>query len=538
MFFSPETAEVSPEFSAAEEFDLPNLEMGGLALEETTAADRPAKLSVAHRDFSPHRNEGRTPFDGPAFEGVVVDVLCLGLGREFAAVSGIVDDKVGIGSRLDDALAWVEVEDFGRIGAGHRNQLLEGEAATRDAIGVEEVDPIFDRGDSVRDLAEVVLPHRLLVFEVKGGMVSSHCIDQPTGQPVPENVLIRGMAKRGRHDVLGTLKVWLLGIGLIEEKVLNEGLDPDFDPPPSGGDGFVEGLLAAEVDDVGLGAGQGGEGHEVVHPLRLHLRRAAFVMGLRSGAPGRQQFLLHLGHQSFVLAVRRDDDPELFGQLEGLPEFGVTQAKGPFVGKEDFETPDTLLNDLAELIGRSGIEPGDSHVEGIITAGQPLGFRLPEGESLGWFHLVGWTDHLKNCGGSSNQSRLSACFVGIFRNGAHEGQVNVGMGVDEAGKDVLAGGIDDFGSVWGGDVLIDPSDGFVLTENIRGVAAVGVDDISVFNQEWHGKDDLGPRGADRSSPPLPWLGKVETFRPMITGWEKRSPKTGEDGFPGTMGELS
>ena len=87
------------------------------------------------------------------------------------------------------------------------------------------------------------------------------------------------------------------------------------DAARTGGDGFVEGFLAAEMDDVGVRAGEGGEGHQVMHALGFDAGRAAVMVCLGSGASAGEEFHLQLGDERFVFAVRGDDDAEFFGQF-------------------------------------------------------------------------------------------------------------------------------------------------------------------------------------------------------------------------------
>ena len=57
------------------------------------------------------------------------------------------------------------------------------------------------------------------------------------------------------------------------------------------------------------------------------------------------------------------------------------------------------------------------------------------------------------------------------------------MRVDEAGENVFAGGIDDFGAGGRGDVPVDPRDSFTFAKDVGGVAGVRVDDIGVFKEK-------------------------------------------------------
>ena len=261
--------------------------------------------------------------------------------------------------------------------------MLEGEASLFHTVGVEKIDAVLDGRDAVGNLGEVILAHRFLIFEVERCVIRAHRVDQAAGQGIPEDVLVRNVAQGRGHDELGAFEIRFLGVGFVEHEVLNECFDEDVHPALAGGDGFAQGFEAAQMDDVSVRAGHGGEGHEVMHALGLHAGRTAVVVRLRSGAPAGEEFLLQLGDKRFVFAVGGDDDAEFLGQLEGFPQFGVVDSEGAFVGEEDFETADALFDDFAQLFRRVRIKARDAHVEGVIAAGFAFGLRLPRGEAVG-----------------------------------------------------------------------------------------------------------------------------------------------------------
>ena len=166
-----------------------------------------------------------------------------------------------------------------------------------------------------------------------------------------------------------------------------------------------------------------------------------------------------------------------------MPEFGVIDTEGAFVGEEDFKAADALFDDLAQLSGRFRIEPCHSHVEGVVAAGLPFGLGLPGGEAVGGRHVARGADHFENGGGASDQRSLCAGLVVVLRNGTHKGQVNVGVRVDESGENVFAGRIDNLGAGGRGDVPVDPRDSIAFAKNVGGVTRVGVDDVGVFKEK-------------------------------------------------------
>ena len=62
----------------------------------------------------------------------------------------VVDDDVGVGAGLDDALRAVEPEHARRRRGGDLDPALEGDLAGDDAL-VEQVHPVLDRADAVGD---------------------------------------------------------------------------------------------------------------------------------------------------------------------------------------------------------------------------------------------------------------------------------------------------------------------------------------------------------------------------------------------------
>src|SRR5258707_7916359 len=128
---------------------LTNLEMRWLALQELSVAQRADELSVAHLHFAADSNRGRSSFKVPTFEGAVVDIHLLRLGRDLASEIGIVDHEIGITSQCDGAFAREEPEQLCGLRATGVDESVQIDSTSLDAIGVNEVHAVFHTRDPV-----------------------------------------------------------------------------------------------------------------------------------------------------------------------------------------------------------------------------------------------------------------------------------------------------------------------------------------------------------------------------------------------------
>ena len=71
--------------------------------------------------------------------------------------------------------------------------------------------------------------------------------------------------------------------------------------------------------------------------------------------------------------------------------------------------------------------------------------------------------------------------VRVFRECAHERQINVDVRIDESGENVFAGRVDRFIGFDVVDVSLDPRDRFVLAKYVGDVAFVGGNDFCVLD---------------------------------------------------------
>ncbi len=252
------------------------------------------------------------------------------------------------------------------------------------------------------------------------------------------------------------------------------GFDMKLDAARFGGSAAAQALFAGEMDDIAGGAGIFEKSGEAVGAFGFDGFRAAGLVPLGAGLALGEQFLLQAAHQFGVFAVRGDDDAESFGELERLVHLAVVNAEEVLVSEEDFERRDAVGHDLAELGFGFVVEFGDGHVESVVAGAVAFGFGFPELITFQRIVIARGAAHFDIGGGAADQRRDAGGFVRIFGEGRHEGQIDVDVGIDEAGENQFAGGIDDFGAGGDFEVLADAGDGFVFDVDVGGGAGAAV----------------------------------------------------------------
>src|SRR5690606_26525890 len=224
-----------------------------LAPEELAPAGVAHELAVPHGHLAPHRHHARPAVDLHALEGAVVDVHLVRPGADRAPVRRVVHHDVGVGADGDRALARVEAEELGGVRRGDLYEALERQLAAADAVGVEQVHAVLDRGDAVRDLRERVAAHGLLL-DVERRVVGADGVDEAPREGAPQRLLVALRAQRRAHHVLGALEVRPLGVALVEHEVRGHDLHAEVDAAHLRLDGGAQRPLAGEVHDVALRA--------------------------------------------------------------------------------------------------------------------------------------------------------------------------------------------------------------------------------------------------------------------------------------------
>lgn len=456
--------------------------MVGIAFQEAPTSDGSDKFSIAGSDLTANRDNVGAAFDLPAFEGAVVDVHQLGGFRERACVVGVIDDKVGICAELDGTFAGIQSKDLGGLGACGVDKTVQVDLSRLDAVGVKQIDAIFEGGDAVGDLGKVRFPHRLLPIEVKGSVVGGDGADELMADGVPQDRLVAFVAQRWGHHILGSLKLGQFSISFIEKKVLDQRFDPDVDTAILGLGGDLKGFIAAKVDDVDVCVVDLCESGEVVSSFGFDAGRAAVIMPLRADLALGDQFFLEFCNDHFVFAVSGGDHSQRLGEFEGVVEFFVIDAKGPFVGQKDLKRRDAVADDLAQLAFDAGIVAGDGHVVSVVTSGLTFAVGVPCVPCSEGFIAAHGDTEVDKGGRPSHQGCLTGRCIGVFGKCSHKREVDVCVWIDKTGEDIFSCCIDHGGIGRRGDIFFDACDGFAFTVDVGGVAFACGDDLAVLDQ--------------------------------------------------------
>src|SRR6188474_2890757 len=105
-------------------------------LQKSSVAQLADEFSVAHLHLAADSNRRWSAFELPAFESAVVNVHLLGLGRNLAAVVGIIDHQIGVASQGDGALAREEAEQLCGLRTTCVHECVQIDSTTLDAIRV------------------------------------------------------------------------------------------------------------------------------------------------------------------------------------------------------------------------------------------------------------------------------------------------------------------------------------------------------------------------------------------------------------------
>ena len=245
------------------------------------------------------------------------------------------------------------------------------------------------------------------------------------------------------------------------------------------------------MNDINVRASKLGKGHEMVASLRLHLDRARRFVPLGADLALGDELGLELGDEVRIFTMRGDDGAEFFGRFQRLIEFVIINAKRAFVSEEDFEGSDAFLLDSdLQLRGGGFIEAGDAKMKGVVAGGQASGFAFPKSERFERIFTARGAAHFNQGRGATDQRGFAGGLVVVLGKGAHEGEVDVDVRIDETGEDILAGGIDDFRALWGFEIGADGGDDFSSAEHIGDEGLLGSDDGAVANEEAHEADTI------------------------------------------------
>ncbi len=354
---------------------------------------------------------------------------------------GVVDHDVGVRAGGDRPLARVEAEHPRRGGRVHLDPPRERQFAVDHAL-VQQVHPVLDPRHPVRDLGEVAAAHLLLLLETERAVVGGHDAQVVGAQPAPQvrPVLLRPY--RWRADVLRPLEVRQVQVVLGQVQVLGAGLGEDVPAVVAGLRHRGERLLGGQVDDVQRRAGDLGQPDGPRGGLPFQFGRPGPAVPPGVGVPAGQRLRDEHVDRDAVFRVHHDRRTAAGGPLHGLEDLAVGRVEHARIGHEHLEAGHALADQYVHLLERLLVDIGDDHVEPVVDAGLALGLGVPGVQRLAQRAALGLHGEVQQRGGAAPGGRAGPGLEVVGGERPAERHVQVGMHVDAAGDDVLAGGVD------------------------------------------------------------------------------------------------
>ena len=442
-------------------------------------------LSVLEDDLAVGDDDSGHAEDGHALEYVEVVGLMVVGDADGAAGLGVPDDDVGVGALGDAALARIDVERLGGVGAGHGHEAARVHLARAYALLPHDAHALFDAVDAVGDLGEVVFAEGFLV-RVEDAVVGAGELEVAVGEQVHEEAGRRGVvAQRRRHHVAGTVAPALVEVvGAVGAEAGGDRL-ADHHTAASArvrDDGGAR--LAHHVNDVDRAVDLLGDGDGAHGRLGLELLGPREQVALGTGDAERLDLLLALVDEVAVLGVDERNGAELLAALEQLDEVLVLDHERVLVGHEALERVDALLlGQHIHLLGHLVVVVVDARVEGVVAAGLLLRARLVQIVGLDERHVAILQHEVHDRGGAASESSARARVEVVGGARAHEVELKVRVRVDAARYDELALGVDDLRAARHGQILANLAYHAVLHEHVGQERLVMVDNAAAFDQQ-------------------------------------------------------
>ena len=339
-------------------------------------------------------------------------------------------------------------------------------------------------GQAVGNLGKVVLSQLLHPVEVEGAVVGAQGVDVPPLQSLPQGLLVfQGPGGRGK-DVLGRLKAGQAVAALVQQKILGAGLQIDLLPPLTGGQRVLQPPPGGQVDHVHRIPRALGDGQPAVHRLGLHRRGAGPGMGGGAQASGCLLRPDARVDQVAVFTVAAQHAPFPAHRLDHLVGCGVAQAQ-VVIGQIDLVGGHPRGGHVPELGADAGVPVLDGHVEAVVTAGFSVRPAVPGLQRGGQRAAPLRLGKVQHGGGAPRQSGPGAGEPVVRRLvGQALVHLEVGVGVDQAGKHQLPGGVQ-HPAVPRGQGGAELDDLVPVHPQIGPLRAVRQDQDAVLNQNRH-----------------------------------------------------
>ncbi len=208
-------------------------------------------------------------------------------------------------------------------------------------------------------------------------------------------------------------------------------------------------------------------------------------MAFGPGDAGLEIVLLQAEHDVAVLGVHQRHRAEAGAATERVVELVVVDHQRALVGHEVLEGVDAVgLHAGFHLVEDLPVPPRHRHVEAVV-AGRGLGLAAPVlvGREQ---RLAGTRDaEVDHHGGAARERRLGAPGEIVGRHRPHEGELEMGVGIDAAGQDIASAGIDHLRACGLVEVRPDRGDLAVDDEHVGASRMVVIDDRAAANEYRH-----------------------------------------------------
>ncbi len=223
--------------------------------------------------------------------------------------------------------------------------------------------------------------------------------------------------------------------------------------------------------------------------LVLHLPSACDAVVVGVGLAGLVELLGEYVDGRAVLGVHHGQQPGLGRLLHGAQDLGVVGVEDAGVRHEQLEAGDALVDQGVHRLERELVDAADDLVEAVVDGAVALGLGVPGGQPVLDPLAVALHGEVDDRRGAAPGRGAGTRLEGVGGGGAAERQLHVGVGVDAAGDDVLAGRVDDLVDValevdaqQAGSRREDGGNGLAVDQDIRHGGPGGVDHRPALDQ--------------------------------------------------------
>ena len=204
----------------------------------------------------------------------------------------------------------------------------------------------------------------------------------------------------------------------------------------------LERLLGRQVDDVDGHLGRLGEADDAVGRLALEDGLAGEAVADRVGRAGGDGLLRDDVDGHAVLGVHHDQPAVLRGLLHRPEDRPVVAVEDARVGREELEVRHALGDELVHLRERRVVDVAHDHVEAVVGDGVALGLGVPGVEAVAQRRAARLDREVDDRRRPAERRRARPGLERVLGERPAERQLHVGVDVDGARDDVLAGRVD------------------------------------------------------------------------------------------------